>query len=630
MESTGSCQQHQDGMPALVSADSTSSGTSTGIARRRQNSDLRARVPKKNDNIFSAAFAGDTLAVRRFLEQGIPIDSGCWQYGTPLAAAAQGGQPSTTKYLLEADAAVNINEGRFGSPLHSAVFGNNMECVSQLLDAGADLDVDGPQGTPMQVASTYNCIAVAEKLIESGANIHRRDFVAYLPLQIACRHGFTQLALNLIEKGASVDVVDEYQDTPLHHSVDLDRLELTHAILKQLSHIENRRDHYDNSRPGVRSRSQIIDSQNTDGRSPLHVAASQGFHRLVKALLSNGADHSVEDKFSAQPLFRAVDMGHEECVRLLLRAGASTDHADNQGRRALHCVPKVNPLRIQLMLLEAGSRGSLMLLEAGSRGSVNAQDSHGRTALHEATEKGLLANVQQLLSWPRVKSHLQDYDQQTALHIAVKNGLDSIALCLLNACDAPVNARSGNTIQQAIVQGNKTIAAAMLDWGPNDAQGGCYGSLAGAAAYVGDDVLLDKLLSLQVNINISGGEFGTPLQAAVWRGSESTVQLLLENGADPNASGGKFGCSLRAANLALKQSISPCNGALETTMTDFKRNRSQEIIDHLLEYVAEEKPFNMCLKKRWKLTPGGWGWVPKATHSNEDQKCSCCCCDSFG
>lgn len=68
-----------------------------------------------------------------------------------------------------------------------------------------------------------------------------------------------------------------------------------------------------------------------DGRdhgTALHIAASQGHHRLVQILLSHGADvHRGESLRTPAPINAAARGGHEEAVRILLDNGASAGEA---------------------------------------------------------------------------------------------------------------------------------------------------------------------------------------------------------------------------------------------------------------------------------------------------------------
>lgn len=67
------------------------------------------------------------------------------------------------------------------------------------------------------------------------------------------------------------------------------------------------------------------------GPTPLHLAAFEGRHAEVKALIQAGADVAAVDEQQRTPLHYAVAGGHVAVARSLLAAGASTSAADRQG-----------------------------------------------------------------------------------------------------------------------------------------------------------------------------------------------------------------------------------------------------------------------------------------------------------
>lgn len=85
--------------------------------------------------------------------------------------------------------------------------------------------------------------------------------------------------------------------------------------------------------------------------APLKLAASQGFADIVQMLIGHGADvnHAVNSRDTA--LCTAVQMNHENIVRLLMDLGADHDSINN----GLLAAASLGRTDIAQLLLEAGA-----------------------------------------------------------------------------------------------------------------------------------------------------------------------------------------------------------------------------------------------------------------------------------
>ncbi|XP_070560828.1 ankyrin-1-like isoform X2 [Ptychodera flava] len=72
----------------------------------------------------------------------------------------------------------------------------------------------------------------------------------------------------------------------------------------------------------------LVDITDTQGRSPLHLAAEKGSIETVRVLLENGADVNRLTKQKRGPLHFAAARGHTEVVKLLLDEGSEINQRD--------------------------------------------------------------------------------------------------------------------------------------------------------------------------------------------------------------------------------------------------------------------------------------------------------------
>jgi hypothetical protein len=69
-----------------------------------------------------------------------------------------------------------------------------------------------------------------------------------------------------------------------------------------------------------------VDSKDSNNRSPLWWASSNGYKDVVRWFLENGAQPNSEDKDGQTPLSRAIEIGNKAVVEQLLIKGAKVDY----------------------------------------------------------------------------------------------------------------------------------------------------------------------------------------------------------------------------------------------------------------------------------------------------------------
>lgn len=91
--------------------------------------------------------------------------------------------------------------------------------------------------------------------------------------------------------------------------------------------------------------------------NPLHISAGWGTPKMVKLLLSYGADIDREDDHGNTPLFYAIKQSTKQKVKLLLERGADMNHKNKEKITPLFYARKLKKSDIAELLLKAGAEG---------------------------------------------------------------------------------------------------------------------------------------------------------------------------------------------------------------------------------------------------------------------------------
>jgi ankyrin repeat protein len=260
-------------------------------------------------------------------------------------------------------------------------------------------------------------------------------------------------------------------------------------------------------------------SRDNFGMTPLHWAAAGGHRNTVELLLANRADVNAQDNAGETPLHLAAK-GHKDVAELLLANRANVNAQDNAGETPLHLAAEDHFEDVAELLL-------------AKQADVNVKNKRGETPLHLAAEHhyedlaellrqhggedkttlettfqdaagaGDLAKVQALLKDHPTLVSGKDYNGETPLHYAARNGRKDVAQLLL-ASKADLNARDNS-------------ARTPLHY----------------AASLGQKDVVKLLLTSQAEVNAKDNQGDTPLHAAAVKGQIDVVELLREHGGEP-------------------------------------------------------------------------------------------------
>ena len=299
--------------------------------------DLDARDWKGSTALSLAAEKGMDDLVVKLLSKGadssIRDDQGG---GTAILRAIDGNQLSTVKIMLEHGVDINCLDDQDRGLLHGAATGDGDEMVQLLLDKGLDPDcIDKKGKAPLHDASRGGYSTTVRTLLDSGANPWLKDSTGRTPWTVAWHNGHIPL-LKVLEKRYPDDKYDQSDEFP--NAKELPVWSLASLGMEELvAHaIRNNVDQIwlldpENSNTALHcavlsNKSKIVqmlldvrmspDAKNDYLRTPLHLAALEGYIEIMRLLLNNDRIEedgvNSEDKWGSPPVALAYSTGHFE------------------------------------------------------------------------------------------------------------------------------------------------------------------------------------------------------------------------------------------------------------------------------------------------------------------------------
>ncbi len=282
----------------------------------------------QGENCLFAAALGGQLAVLKWLSTQKPklLKKERKDGWTLMHLAAAQGDRAVVAWLHGQDSSM-INSGK-PTPLWCAAFGEHIE-VLQLFLEDVKKDVllcDEILRRP--------CSLTLKFLLDNGLDPQQTNRFKQTLLHLAAHSGQVDHIELLLEKGAKINARDLSKKTPLYLAVAQGHISAVKCLLAHKA---------DASIVGI------------EGDSLLHVAAFYGYTPLVEILLSY-ALLNCTDEDGKHPIHKAV-WGHDkpDVVALLLSAGANPNALNAFGYTPLHWAAKHGHIESAKLLLKAGA-----------------------------------------------------------------------------------------------------------------------------------------------------------------------------------------------------------------------------------------------------------------------------------
>jgi ankyrin repeat protein len=358
--------------------------------------------------------------------------------------------------------------------LMEAVNKNDLNSVRALVAQGANLNYQGPHGeTPLIKSMMCDDPRITRVLLESGADADITTANGYSPLTFACLQNNFEAVRALLSHKASVSRKTGEGWTPLlaastNPSIFFDNLD--HGFYKNLLEILYK---YSRYHPDY---------------NPV---------RIIKMLLSSGANPNEFNMFGTTPLMAAASMANYQIVQVLLEQSTAIDLRDTEGKTAL--------MYAVISTVEELIESLIHLRLVGSS-----------VTLADFMTPPMIA---------RLKPQFEPRKEQC------------VDLLIENRADLGIRDNKGiSVLTHAARIGDLNIVRNLAGHGAGVDEKSPRGiTPLYAAAIHGHTTIVEFLLEQGADIDVKLNDGKTPLMAAVWNGQVEMVDLLLRKGANVHA-----------------------------------------------------------------------------------------------
>ena len=487
-----------------------------------------------SEMLLDAARNGNTTLVGSLLDcTGVDVNTVDSQGFTPLHLASGEGHTDVVAMLV-GQPDIDINMGGFSdpgwTPLHWACQDGHADVVRVLLaEPRIDVNRQDSNGWTVLYSATYEEYSDVVKLLVEHPNtdVNKKDDTdGYNALMWAAWNGNVDILESLLSHPQiDVNMADNLGETALFYASYNGQAESEKLILghPNISFSEVARWLFSDEKAVLNQNEEMlvaaimgnatglellsgnnesdINTDDSEGRTPLFFASWIGRQKVVKLLLENPeVDANKGDKLGITPLFVATKNAKKEIVEALV------SHSNTDVNRSTP--NRTSPL---IIASQRGHADLVLVLLAQVNIDVNYVTFDGKSAIFYAFAESIASEQKQrsivelILRCPRADVAIMDEDDKTALDHAKENNRTDVMEAF--AARSKLKKKRGQTC--------------------------CSGEISKGlqkAAKEGDLQWLETFLKCpQVDINLSD-KFGfTPLYLASREGHLHVVQMFLEN-----------------------------------------------------------------------------------------------------
>uniref|UniRef100_A0A1X7TVU5 Uncharacterized protein n=1 Tax=Amphimedon queenslandica TaxID=400682 RepID=A0A1X7TVU5_AMPQE len=313
------------------------------------------------------------------------------------------------------------------APIHLACSNGRLNLVEYIIEhipSSLELPHSKHGHTPFLIAAYSDQIEVIKYLISKKCNLSATNGKGSGAVHISVEKGHLNVLKYLFNNNyCNPNATDHQERTPLHVAIPADQLDslsyllsksipsMSVAWLREIKHLlDSYHAIYNNPHNAV-----LINVQDKDGNTPLHVACQGGKQNMVSLLLKASLSHNnllITNKKGQTPLHLAAAYGHKDAAEALLFSvtGSSTHGdlltaTDNERSTVLHVACSNGHIDVFRYLSSIYPEG------------VNAMDNRGRGLLHAACEGEDIGIVRTLIETHGLDPLAEDEDGITCLHL---------------------------------------------------------------------------------------------------------------------------------------------------------------------------------------------------------------------
>lgn len=301
------------------------------------------------------------------------------------------------KTLRELEQSPEYQKNKWPSPIHTAIAEKRYQLIPFFISQQYSIDREDPRTgeSPLYFATTLGDLKAVKLLIENGALVNSTNYHG-VPILAAAPNNSAYVVNYLINNGADLrakspsgkDLISLTKSKPILQQLiakkitALDKAETELFKNIQIGNILGVRNYI--------SQKLSVNIENSDGWSPLMVAANNGRIDIIKKLLSAGAQINKQESTGWSALHFTVNSSNDPkhdyaaAARLLVESGANANLQTDAGYTPLY-----------LSILNARPKTFTALIEA--RVDVNKPDNDGWTPLMLATNNNKVEMVKELI-----------------------------------------------------------------------------------------------------------------------------------------------------------------------------------------------------------------------------------------